>query len=237
MLFMTAYLIMREKKTRGEIVKRIGLVWGVVVLSFLFTLNLQGIMAAVSPTNDTYKTGVTKVLNHLSLGVIDIRGNESVSEKSYAPESEKTGVGDDSLSKEAVFDGYVPESTDTRVKLTGAALEVWSKDFTTAMFGVGLGGAGQALYVNGLTSSPKEIVQNQYASLLLETGIVGVILMVVSLIMMVKIAIKNQFSAGVLSLIVAYLVSLCFFAGLPNALHIYLLPVMLMAVMKKTAKR
>lgn len=237
MLFMTAYLIMREKKTRNEIAKRIGLVWGVIVLSFLFTLNLQGIMAAVSPTNDTYKTGVTKVLNHLSLGVIDIRGNEPVSEKSYAPESEKTGVGDDSLSKEAVFDGYVPESTDTRVKLTGAALEVWSKDFTTAMFGVGLGGAGQALYVNGLTSSPKEIVQNQYASLLLETGIVGVILMVVSLIMMVKIAIKNQFSAGVLSLIVAYLVSLCFFAGLPNALHIYLLPVMLMAVMKKTAKR
>ena len=105
------------------------------------------------------------------------------------------------------------------------------------MFGVGLGGAGQALYVNGLTSSPKEIVQNQYASLLLETGIIGVTLMIVSLIMIVKIAIKNQFSVGVLSLIVAYLVSLCFFAGLPNALHIYLLPVILMAVMKKTAKR
>ena len=147
MLFMMAYLIVREKKTRNEIAKRIGLVWGVVVLSFLFTLNLQGIMAAVSPTNDTYKTGVTKVLNHLSLGVIDIRGNEPASEKTYAPELEKTGVGDDSLPKEAVFDGYVPESTDTRVKLTGAALEVCSKDFATVMFGVGLGGAGQALYV------------------------------------------------------------------------------------------
>ena len=235
LLFMTAYLIMREKKTRNEIAKRIGLVWGAVVLSFLLALNLQGLMAEVSPMNDTYKTGVAKVINHLSLGVVDIREEGLVSEETYAPESENTEVDGNSLPEKSAFDGYVTESTDTRVRLTGAALEVWSKDFTTAMFGVGLGGAGQALYVNGLTSSPKEIVQNQYASLLLETGIIGVILMVVSLIMIVKIAIKNQFSAGVLSLIVAYLVSLCFFAGLPNALHIYLLPIILMAIVDKKA--
>ena len=29
-------------------------------------------MAAVSPTDDTYFTGVSKALNHLSLGIIDI---------------------------------------------------------------------------------------------------------------------------------------------------------------------
>ena len=237
LVFMTAYVVVREKKARKKIVKRVGVVWGVVVLSFLFALNLQGLMAEVSPTDDTYKTGVAKVLNHLSLGVIDIREEKPVSGETYAPESDLTGAEDDSLPEKSAFDGYVAESTDTRVKLTGAALEVWSKNFATMMFGVGLGGAGQALYVNGFTSSPKEIVQNQYASLLLETGVIGVVLMILALALIIRIVIKNQLYVGVLALIVAYLVSLCFFAGLPNALHIYLLPVILLVMMKKTAKR
>ena len=235
LVFMTGFVLVREKKMRKNIAKRVGLVWGVVVLSFLFALNLQGLMAEVSPTSDTYKTGVAKVLNHLSLGVIDIREGEPVSEETYAPESENTEVDGDSLPEKSAFDGYVTESTDTRVRLTGAALEVWSKDFITMLFGVGLGGAGQALYVNGLTSSPKEIVQNQYASLLLETSIVGVVLMILSLILIIRTVIRSQLSGGILALIVAYLISLCFFAGLPNALHIYLLPMMLMAIVDKKA--
>ena len=238
LVFMTAYVLVQERKMRKKNAKRVGLVWGVVVLSFLLALNLQGLMAEVSPTNDTYKTGVAKVLNHLSLGVVDIREEKPVSEETYAPESENTEVDGDSLPEKSAFDGYVTESTDTRVRLTGAALEVWSKDFITMLFGVGLGGAGQALYVNGLTSSPKEIVQNQYASLLLETGIVGVILMILSLILIIRTVIRSQLSGGILALIVAYLISLCFFAGLPNALHIYLLPIILMAIIdKKSLKR
>ena len=235
LVFMTGFVLVREKKMRKNIAKRVGLVWGVVVLSFLLALNLQGLMAEVSPTNDTYKTGVAKVLNHLSLGVIDIREEKPVPEETYAPESENTEMDGDSLPEKSAFDGYVTESTDTRVRLTGAALEVWSKDFITMLFGVGLGGAGQALYVNGLTSSPKEIVQNQYASLLLETGIVGVVLMILSLILIIRTVIRSQLSGGILALVVAYLISLCFFAGLPNALHIYLLPVMLMAIVDKKA--
>ena len=238
LVFMTAYVLVQERKMRKKIAKRVGLVWGVVVLSFLLALNLQGLMAEVSPTNDTYKTGVAKVLNHLSLGVVDIREEKPVSEETYAPELEITGVEDSSLPEKSAFNGYVAESTDTRVKLTGAALEVWSKDFITMLFGVGLGGAGQALYMNGLTSSPKEIVQNQYASLLLETGIIGMILMIVSLILIIRMTIKSRLSGGILALIVAYLISLCFFAGLPNALHIYLLPIILMAIVdKKVLKR
>ena len=235
LVFMTGFVLVREKKMRKNIAKRVGLVWGVVVLSFLLALNLQGLMAEVSPTNDTYKTGVAKVLNHLSLGVVDIREEKPVSEETYAPELEITGVEDSSLPEKSAFDGYVTESTDTRVKLTGAALEVWSKDFITMLFGVGLGGAGQALYVNGLTSSPKEIVQNQYASLLLETGIVGVVLMILSLILITRTVIRSQLSGGILALIVAYLISLCFFAGLPNALHIYLLPIILTVIVDKKA--
>ncbi len=245
-----------EKKARREVVKRVGVAWLVVVGAFVFALNLQGVMAQVSRTNDTYVTGVTKVLNHLSLGVIDVRG---VSEKSQALESGVTGVdesggesegdtevvekpvensgdGYDGSQEEAVFDGYVAESTDTRLRLTGAAIEVWSSDFATAMLGVGLGGAGTALYNNGLSPAPKEIVQNEYASLLFETGVVGVVLVVLLVVLVVRVIIKVRLGAVLVPLLVAYGVTLLFFSGLPNALQIYLMPAVLMVVMCKKSR-
>lgn len=249
-------MLVREKKARREVVRRVGVAWLVVVGAFVFALNLQGVMAQVSRTNDTYVTGVTKVLNHLSLGVIDVRG---VSEEKQALESDVTGVdgsggesegdmevvekpvensvgGYDGSQEEAVFDGYVAESTDTRLRLTGAAIEVWSGDFATAMFGVGLGGAGTALYNNGLSPAPKEIVQNEYASLLFETGVVGVVLVVLLVVLVVRVIIKVRLGAVLVPLFVAYGVTLLFFSGLPNALQIYLMPAVLMAVMCKKSR-
>ena len=62
----------------------------------------------------------------------------------------------------------------------------------------------------------------------LETGLVGLALLVMSLILLVKAIIKVRNNLMVLTLMVAYGISLCFFAGLANALHIYLLPIMFM---------
>lgn len=249
MMFLTGFLVFRAKKgkERGKTAKRIGVAWGIVVVSFLFTLNLQGIMAEVSPTNDTYLTGVGKVLNHLSLGVVDIRG-ERESPNSDVSEADLTKNGNNGVKNEvvenpvenfennrgeSVFDGYVAESTDTRLRLTGAAMEVWSKDFKTMMLGVGIGGAGWALFNNDLSPAPKEIVQNEYASLLLETGIVGVSLLIVTIVLAIRAVWKTGASSLILSLLVAYGVSLLFFSGLPNALQIYLFPIVLHMVLRK----
>ena len=246
MIFMTAFLIAKDK----NILKRAGMVWLVVVFSFLFTLNLQGLMAELSPTNDNYQSGVAKVLNHLSLGVIDVRDKKaSFSGEEQALFSEITGeereVGDSVVVEnpvenfdekdansagDAVFDGYVAESTDIRLRLSGAAVDAWRKNVTTVLVGVGIGGAGQALYSNGLSSTPKEIVQNQYSSLLLETGLVGVSLFALTMVLVFCVVWKNNKKAAVLSMIVSYGIALLFFSGLPNALHIYLLPVVIMAV-------
>lgn len=121
---------------------------------------------------------------------------------------------------------------------------------TSVFFGVGLGGAGTALatnsFITGITSS-KEIVQNQPISLLLELGLVGIILVIFSLILAFYPQIfprrfidgraANQSPAPsfwqhpvlplLVSLIIAYIVTLQFFSGLPNALQIYLLPPLL----------
>ena len=191
--------------------------------AFLFTLNTQGIMAQVSPTNDTYGSGVAKVLNHLSLGIIDIRQKDT---NEVGDVDDKSDVAEDVGTDEnnSIYDGYVVESTEIRKMLTRNAIKVWSKDFRTVMFGVGIGGAGQAMYDAGLIDSPKEIVQNEYASLLLEVGLVGVVLAIVLLIMVVRVVIKTPANMVILTMMVAYGVSLVFFAGLPNALQIYLLP-------------
>lgn len=226
MLFMSAFVVMRERKKCGEMLKKVGFVWGMVVLSFVFTLNMQGIFAQVSQTNDTYKSGIAKALNQLSLGIIDIRvsSDEPVDEGGMGRENNVENV---EMESESIFDGYVEESTDTRVRLTKAALVVWREDFKNLAVGVGIGGAGQALYDNDLSSAPKEIVQNEYVSLLLEIGIVGFLLFVLTIVLVVRAVIKSPNVGVILALIIAYGVTLCFFSGLPNALHIYLLPVVL----------
>ncbi len=240
LLFFTGFEIFKAKKTerRGK-AKQI--LWGVVVfvLSFIFTLNLQGILAASSPTGDTYFDGVSKVLNQLSLGIIDIREKEPVenSEKTEGKsenvengvvensgESNAENVSDNVKSDESIYDGYVAESTDTRVRLFNSALTIWRQDFKTAMVGVGIGGAGQALYNNNLSPAPREIVQNEYASLLLETGLLGVSLFVTLVVMVVKVFLKSKHPGLLLSLLVGYGVSLLFFSGLTNAMQIVLIP-------------
>ena len=128
------------------------------------------------------------------------------------------------------FDGYVAESTNVRLGLSASALATWSQNPRTILFGVGLGGAGIAMYEFDPVSnpSPKEIVQNQPISLLLETGLVGVSLLFLALYFSFRPS-NHHFWAHpalplLISLATAYLISLQFFAGLPNALHIYLLP-------------
>ena len=241
---MSVLVMVRGGKKWGEIFKRVGIVWGVIVVAGVVAVNVQGLMAEVSPTNDTYRSGVAKVLNHMSLGVIDVRdsGEQEVEQGETMPEvkpvenvvensvDEAEVLEETADGEEAAFDGYVAESTDTRLRLTDAAMQVWSQDFKTVMFGVGLGGAGQALYNNGLSPAPKEIVQNQYASLLLETGLAGVSLLIVTLVMVVRSVVKSKNVPAVLALMVAYAVSVCFFSGLPNALHIYLLPMVLVVI-------
>ncbi|MBR2803218.1 O-antigen ligase family protein [Candidatus Saccharibacteria bacterium] len=226
LIFMSCYLITKANK-RMVVAKRVGMAWFVVVFSFLFTLNLQGVMAEISSTDEGYVDGISRVVSQLSLGAINIKINES-------DEVVENSV--ENFSEEAVFDGYVPESTDVRLKLTSVALELWRSDVRVMLFGVGIGGAGQALYEAGLIDSPKEIVQNEYTSLLLEVGAVGIMLVIITLVGVLRWMWRLSGFSMVIPLVVAYGVSLCFFSGLPNALHIYLLPIVLCLVCGKDKK-
>ena len=224
MVFLTTFLLAREKKERKEVGKRLAGMWGMIILSFVVVLNVQGLMAAVGPTKDTYADGVAKVLNHLSLGVIDVRGDDSPAPSADAEETEAP-LSDETEENKAIFDGYVAESTDTRVRLTSDALLVWQSDVKNMTVGVGLGGAGTALYNAGLSPAPKEIVQNEYASLLLETGAIGIALFMLLMVLVVRFVVKYGGEAAILAMLVAYGATLLFFSGLPNALQVYIMPI------------
>ena len=191
-----------------------------LVASFLFTLNAQGIFSALSITDDTYCSGIAKSINHLSLGLIDF--TEKTPDSSAYQTSENSPSETAKIS--STFDGYVEESTIIRLDLTAAALTVWRQNPATILIGTGLGGAGTALYNAGLTGSPKEIVQNQYASLLLETGLVGIATIIIAAIIIFGAIKKSTHTSLLAAVLLAYALTLFFFAGLPNALHIYLAP-------------
>lgn len=229
------------------------------LITFLFTLVAQGTFAALSPTPDTFISGITKSLHQLSLGLVDLRPatstpNDSTplpSETSSAPTSASSAVTPPDSQAQvtppaSTFDGYVAESTNIRLDLNATAIDTWLSSPRNIAIGVGLGGAGtvmHALYPDRVTS-PKEIVQNQAFSLLVELGLIGIFLALFGLIIAFFAPFLPRWLIGsredrshsfwsypALSLLVcvicAYLITLNFFSGLPNALHIYLLPPLL----------
>lgn len=183
----------------------------------IVTLCVQGIFSQLSPTSDTFYSGVTKAVHQLSLGKLDFRPAEPEAETN--PESKDSKESEES--KDSSFSGYVEESTNRRLDLTNYALDIWDDSKLGMLFGTGLGSAGRVMAEKYGFDSAKEIVQNQYASLLLELGLASY-----AILIFIFIKLKPKFNA----LIVAYLISLFFFAGLPNAIHIYLLPPLLYAI-------
>lgn len=301
----------------GYSLKRRKFSWQIItipVVSFALSLGLQGTLAAVGPTAETFASAVAKSIHQLSLGVIDLRdlasntkeieesikqsdqsvenssqnGGKVVENNSQIVDNSATSGGkpvenhrhtiekiaeimDKTIQKhqeksekeaaktteDTIFEGYVPESTNIRLDLNDTAVKTWLK---RPLFGVGLGGAGVAMHAAHpeVVTSPKEIVQNQGFSLLLETGIIGVALAMFGLLVALwpgifpakfldgKAAGKQSPTATIwqhparpmlLALVAAYLITLNFFSGLPNALQIYLMPPLLYLIFQDPAPK
>ena len=218
--------------------------------SLALCLVAQGFFASSSATNDNFYTGIKTSLSQLSLGKIELPNSTTAS-----PSTDSTAPSD-SPAPSPVFSGYVAESTDIRLNLSRLALESSTETPTSLIFGYGLGSAGTVLYRQGKTDSTKEIVQNEYLSLLLETGLLGLFLLVLSLVLLIHIFLTSKTSSRTLkqsskqvakatqpastlkqdqlflsSLCLSFSLTLLFFSGLPNALHLYLFPVLLYTFM------
>jgi len=232
--------LIKQKSCRREILFRQPLIFSAVVfLPLFFTLSAQGLFTELGPTSHTFFDGVSTSVSQLSLGRIDLakvfhETNEN-NKTHESHESNKLHLSDlntdaaASVQKTPQFTSYIEESTNIRLNLNRLALSSWRTSPRRMLAGVGLGAAGLTLYQEfPELGSPKEIIQNEYLAILYEQGICGVIMIICVTILFVltyKLHNKNHEKTSIYGRVLAlsFALTLCFFSGLPNALHIYLL--------------
>lgn len=231
--------LIKQKSCRQEILFRQPLIFSIVVfLPLFFTLSAQGLFTELGPTSRTFFDGVSTSVSQLSLGYIDLakvfhKTNEN--NKNHEAHESNKHLSDlktnatTSVQKSPQFTGYIEESTNIRLNLNRLALSSWRTSIRRILVGVGLGATGLTLYQEfPELGSPKEIIQNEYLAILYEQGICGVIMIICTAILFVLTYIlhnKNHEKTSIYGriLTLSFALTLCFFSGLPNALHIYLL--------------
>lgn len=202
--------------------RRMLAVVGSVALSLVICLICQGALASANPRIDSsFTQAVSTSLNHLSMGIIRL------------PYQRKSPTSLPSIprehDKQPAYHGYVAESTNVRLSLTKTALVAWrSNRLGQQLFGTGLGSAGIVLARQTGSQYQKEIVQNEFVEVLLERGLVGLALLG-GLVALYGRLCSQRRDYLALVILVAYLAQWCFFSGLPNALHIYLVLALLSA--------
>ena len=201
--------------------------------SFSVGMLWHGIFTELNPRiADGFYDSVSKSINQLSLGKVSLPKNRPV-EKPVEKQPEP-GIQDSKelLNKlnapKASFDGYVEKSTDERTSLNRFAVQTWSSNLHTILFGVGSGGAGEAiLRTTHQTGWEFEIIQNEPLSILLELGIIGFAIWFSFIIFYTWHTRRYKLSWAISF---AFLLQWNFFSGLPNALHIYLILAVILAL-------
>ena len=210
-------MILLARKWRRQLV-----VVGLVALSLVVCLVCQGALASANPRIDSsFTQAVSTSLNHLSMGIVRL----PYQQKSPTP---LLSIPQDH-DKQPAYHGYVAESTNVRLSLTRTALAAWrSNQLGQQLFGTGLGSAGIVLARQTGSRYQKEIVQNEFVEVLLERGLIGLVLLG-GLVALYGRLCSQRRDYLALVILVAYLAQWCFFSGLPNALHIYLVLALLSA--------
>ena len=210
-------MILLVRKWRRQLV-----VVGLIALSLVICLICQGALASANPRIDSsFTQAVSTSLNHLSMGIVRLpyQRKSSTSLPSIPREHDK----------QPAYHGYVAESTNVRLSLTKTALAAWrSNRLGQQLFGTGLGSAGIVLARQTGSRYQKEIVQNEFVEVLLERGLVGLALLGGLVALYGRLCFQRRDYLA-LAILVAYLTQWCFFSGLPNALHIYLVLALLSA--------
>ena len=186
------------------------------IIACLGGLLTQGIWAQLSPTSEGFFEGISRSIDQLTLGKIKPATNNN-----EVQVDEVIILTPDGETNDSQFTGYIEESTDIRLTLNADAIETWSQSPKTMLTGVGLGGAGRAIAEFKQDRGEREIVQNEFISLLLEIGIIGHALILWLLFQLIHNRNKRT-SIVFWAIVFAYLISMNFYSGITNVWHIYL---------------
>ena len=232
-----AQVVLVHWRTSANWLRTSTVVVAVLVGSFAFGMIWHGVFTQLNPrVADGFYQSITKSINHLSLGKINLPNpvpQQPPQESTTKPTPQE--VTPDSPPK-AVFDGYVAKSTEERTGMSQLALEVWIKSPAQFLFGVGAGGAGRAIFQqSGKTSGEFEIVQNEFLSIGVELGIVGVVLLLALLLALCRKTYAKKALAW--PIILGFVLQWMFFSGLPNALHIYFVAMLMFAIIDRVDEK
>lgn len=200
----------------------------VVLAGFGVGMVWHGIFTEINPrVSDGFYDSVSKSVNQLTLGKINLP-KLTASSASQAASPSTASV--ETNHPKAHFSGYVETSTNERTSMLNLALQTWSKDWTTMLFGTGIGSSGRAIqqYTHKLATEA-EITQNQYIEVLLENGLIGAVLCLMAVVVYLHDTRRDKLAWAIL---IAFALQWNFFSGLPNALHIYLVLAVIFAAVK-----
>lgn len=174
------------------------------------SLTMLGLAAQTnSQVNGTYYTAITKAVNQLSMGVIEL------------PEVQQEAAPTNTGKRSAESKGYVEASTNERMSMNRLAIRTITESPITFFAGVGVGGTGFAYAErSGCPQSCINFVE--YLDIWVELGIVGLLLFIALLARLIRIRI-------VAALVAAYAAQWFFFAGFPNSLPVFLSLMLLIA--------
>ena len=214
--------------------RRVGLLAAIYGSSVLLA-GLGMYTAAEINTRDTISgaAAVGKAVNQISLGRVSLPQPATHTPPTPpAATSESAAV---APTTPASTDGYVAVSTTSRLSMSEAAWKLWTQTPQTFLFGIGVGGFGAALHAHDQSFGLNSIVNNYYLETAVETGIVGLGLLLIILgIIAVKLYVRHYFA--LLGLLVALCLQWLFFSGNANIIHVwFVLGACVIVLYRKTA--
>lgn len=182
---------------------------GFILLVFCFaTFRVDSISG-----NDAAK----RVISQLSLGTVTF---PAPTDQHILPKESPTS--NQTTRLPSTPQGYVAESTNSRLSMSEQALALWRQSPVTVLFGVGVGGFGTSLYATNQHFPVSSVVNNYYLELLVETGLFGALLfggfVITLLITLLK---KHLFLPAII--LTALLIQMAFFSGNANIIHLWVL--------------
>ena len=215
---------------RNSLIKKSRLVFLplVVLAGFGSGMVWHGIFTEINPrVSDGFYDSVSKSVNQLTLGKVNLP-KLTASSASQAASPSTASV--ETNHPKAHFSGYVETSTNERTSMLNLALQTWSKDWTTMLFGTGIGSSGRAIQQHThKLATEAEITQNQYVEVLLENGLIGAVLCLMAVVVYLYDTRRDKLAWAIL---IAFALQWNFFSGLPNVLHIYLVLAVIFAAIK-----
>lgn len=196
---------------------------GVVFVSSIVALCVFFLIGSFRKDTISGTETVSRAINQLSFGTLTLNFSNKITPSNYEAATPQDQEKPNPVVKDEppVDQGYVASSTTSRLTMSQEALRIWRQSFRTMLFGVGVGGFGATLHHQNIQYPVGSIVGNYYIEMLVETGIIGFFLFMLSIGVLIA-SLYREKNWVLLSIMAACLTQWYFFSGNANVTHIWI---------------